>query len=168
MIKQDPEATYNVNAGLLLLQQAPREEVNNLNIFLSNPHWDEDMRREAEEALMEDDPLPLVTGQNDDDSEDSKKNLKEKLGRFIHNRSASATANRTHSSEYALGIDATQPVDSKATAEELEKMEEYENENEDEDDSLLEQNDDDQNDDHNVDQNNDQNDDLNEEEEEHL
>ena len=62
IIKQDPEASYNDNTGLLLLQQAPSEDVNNLNIFLSNPHWDDDMRREAEEALMEDDPLPLVTG----------------------------------------------------------------------------------------------------------
>merc|ERR1712155_437787 len=62
MIKQDPEATYNVNAGLLLLQQAPSEEVNNLNIFLSNPHWDEDMKREERREKREDEPLPLVTG----------------------------------------------------------------------------------------------------------
>ena len=164
IIKQDPEATYNVNPGLLLLQQAPSEEVNNLNIFLSNPHWDEDMKREAEEALEDDEPLPLVTGHHED-IPDSENNLKEKLGRYLHNRSASATANRTHSAECALGLDAAQPVDNKTMADNHEKMEENEKE-EDEDDSLLE-NDDDQNEDHN-DQKDDQHDDLNEEEDEHL
>ena len=124
------------------------------------------MKREAEEALMEDDPLPLIAGPDDDDSEGGKKNLKEKLGRFLHNRSASATANRTHSSEYAIGTDVTLPVDNKVTTDGQEKMEGQENE--DDDDSLLEQNDEDQNDDQNDDQNKNQNDVLNEEEEEHL
>merc|ERR1712242_626716 len=166
LIKQDPDAPSNTE--LLMLQQAPNEDENNLNIFLANPHWDDDMKREAEEALFEDDPLPLISEPSDDDSEGGKKNLKEKLGRFLHNRSA--TANRTVSSEHAISTEvnppaehtinteANPPIENKVIPDDQEMMEGQENEVD--DDDLLEQNDDDLNDN----QNDNQIDDFNEEE----
>ena len=102
IIKPDPdgnkEEEIDTKAGILLeFNEEPSEEDQNFNEYLDNTHWNEDTLQEANDALDEDDPLPLVQRFRGESSKASNEDLKDKLQRFVsrHPKKSAAIANCT-------------------------------------------------------------------------